>query len=68
MNLIEKSPITTKAYRLRVYRNLSQLRPVIVRWSTLFRPGLVRDDSVLASTRGRLPVSSGVAQRLSSMT
>ena len=60
INLIEKSPITTKAYRLRVYRLCPQPRPVIVRWSTLFRPGLVRDNSVLASTRGRLPASSGL--------
>ena len=40
MNFIEKSAITTKAYWASSVPKLSQLRPVIVRWSTLFRARL----------------------------
>jgi hypothetical protein len=40
MNFIEESAITTDEYWLRVYQSYPQLRQVIVRWSTLFRPRL----------------------------
>src|SRR3954451_23585537 len=47
---------------------LPQLRPVIVWWSTLFRPRLGACDSVLASTRGAAANFFGSCPRLSLMT
>ena len=66
MNLIENSAITTKAYGFEctevypVRHDGAVVHPAVRDW--------VRGDSVPSRHAGRLPVSSGVAQKLSLMT
>src|SRR3954447_10396449 len=60
----EKSAITTNGCWLRVYRHCPNFAQRSCGGPPCFVPAWVRDDSVLASTRGRLPVSRELPETL----